>query len=201
MSIIYTVYSNCPPDEYLTQADTQVSDVKFGMNVSFFVNPIRHNLQSAAGYYPSFGEWLGQSILDLTDGNRSFVLCWADLKLVGINILKHTPTENKLCTFWVHPDYRSRHIASNLLERSLPFFTAPALITIPDFLLGEFHPLIYSKGFSPVSSVMGLYQRGITEHFFKIPLPVQKSAISWPMPVTVPAKVLHSSVELGRKFH
>lgn len=134
------------------------------------IHALRAELTVPASYYPGFSDWLNKVVLELTEGMRSLILARFQHKIVGVNILKHHEAENKLCTFWVNPEFRHQHIASKLLSMSLDSFQGKApLITIPESRLGEFMFLIERRGFLPCGISDGLYHQHLREYFFTIP--------------------------------
>lgn len=152
-----------------------------GQDVSITFNKLQESLASAASYYANFSDWLGKVILEIELKKRSLVLAWSGNLLVGVNILKHTEKSSKLCTYWVHPDFRHQHLASRLLRTSLMFFSeSDPLITIPEFVLGDFFPLTQAWKFYPEGSRIGLYQTGIREFFFRIPRLVEPRVLVAP---------------------
>lgn len=139
-------------------------------DLSGLIHALRAELTVPASYYPGFSDWLNKVVLELTEGMRSLILARFQHKIVGVNILKHHEAENKLCTFWVNPEFRHQHIASKLLSRSLDSFQGKApLITIPESRLGEFAFLIERRGFLPCGVSDGLYHQHLREYFFTIP--------------------------------
>ncbi len=132
---------------------------------------LQAELAVPAAYYPGFADWLNKVILELTEGMRSIVLAKFQHKIVAVNILKHHEQENKLCTFWVNPEFRHQHIASAMLDMSLHLFHGKApLISIPEVRLNEFKFLIRQRGFAFRERKCGLYHRNVNEYFFTIPL-------------------------------
>lgn len=149
-----------------------------GQDISITFRKLQENLGSAASYYPNFSDWLGRVALEVGLKKRSLILAWAGAALVGINILKHSGESNKLCTYWIHPDFRHKHISSRLLNTSMLFFSEKdPLITIPEFVLGDFFQLIQARNFHSEGSIRDLYQPGVREYFFRIPRLVVSSPL------------------------
>ena len=138
--------------------------------LSTLIGAIYAELTVPAMYYPGFNDWVNKVVQELTARRRSFILAKSQNKIVGISILKHYKEENKLCTFWVNPEFRRRHIASELLTRSLNSFEGKEpIITIPESRMGEFDFLIKRRDFVYRKVNYGLYHENMKEYFFTVP--------------------------------
>ena len=134
------------------------------------IQAIRAELTAPAMYYPGFNDWFNKVVREFADGRRSFILAKSQNKIAGMSILKHSEEENKLCTFWVNPEFRCQHIASKLLTMSLDCFEGKEpSISIPESRLGEFRFLIDRRNFVCNNVVHGLYRENMKEYFFTIP--------------------------------
>lgn len=133
---------------------------------------LQAELAVPAAYYPGFADWLNRVVPELAEGRRSIVLAREGQQIAAVTIAKHDGLENKLCTLWVHPAFRRRHLASALLDRTLPLFAGrDPLISIPECRLHEFRFLMAQRGFVFRERRCGLYHRAVNEYFFFIPLP------------------------------
>ena len=157
---------------------------------------LREELAVPAAYYPGFAEWFHKVVLELTEGMRGLVLAREQGRIIGVNILKLHQAENKLCTFWVNPAFRQRHIATALLDRSLACFGSESpRITVPQCVLGDFTPFVEQGRFLPVEAKKGLYRIGETEHFFRIVNPLSGRQAR----PTVKLSARHSSAALASR--
>lgn len=139
-------------------------------NESYF-NEIKYCLVHLSSYYSYFSDWLGKVFREVKVGKRTILLHYSNDIISGINILKHSRYQNKLCTIWIHPYYRFRGIATNLLlESKLKFSGNDPVITIPEFAITNFQLIIYRNKFYLYDRIPNLYKHGITEYIFKIPL-------------------------------
>lgn len=148
----------------------RIQSLSWTSDLSPLIRAVRAELTVPAMYYPDFSEWLNKVVLELTAGMRSLILARCHHKIVGINILKHHEEEHKLCTFWVNPEFRRQHIASELLNETLSCFQGVApIISIPQCTLADFEPLIEQRRFALIDVKRDLYRRGEGEYFFRIP--------------------------------
>ena len=148
----------------------KIQPASWTVELNTLLYAIYAELTVPAMYYPGFNDWFNKVVLELTAGRRSFILAKALNKIVGISILKHYKEENKLCTFWVNPEFRCQHIASKLLTMSLNSFKGKEpIISIPEPRLGEFDFLIERRNFVYHKVNYGLYHENMKEYFFTVP--------------------------------
>lgn len=90
--------------------------------------------------YPDYKEWYTKvQVPGLYTNERNIIIAHINEKIVGFVSLKKTPTEKKICTFYVEKRFRKNQIGSKLVEKSIEFLeTEQPLITIPMDKLNEF---------------------------------------------------------------
>ena len=90
--------------------------------------------------YPDYKAWYTKvQVPGLYTNERNIIIAHINDKIVGFVSLKKTPTEKKICTFYVEKNYRRNQIGTILVEKAIEFLEeARPLITIPMDKLNEF---------------------------------------------------------------
>lgn len=90
--------------------------------------------------YPDYRNWfLNTQIPGLYDNTRNIIIAHINDKIVGFVSLKKTPSEKKICTFYVEKTFRRNKIGTILVEKSINYLEeSRPLITIPMDKLNEF---------------------------------------------------------------
>lgn len=90
--------------------------------------------------YPDYRNWfINTQIPGVYDGTRNIIVAHIKDRIVGFVSMKKTPSEKKICTFYVEKNYRRNQIGTILVEKAVEYLeeTKP-LITIPMNKLNEF---------------------------------------------------------------
>lgn len=78
---------------------------------------VRKSLTGLRKCYPGFNDWYLEKVLPkLKSGTRKVFLATHDLEFSGALILKDDGYEKKVCTLFVNPNNRFRHIGSDFLR-------------------------------------------------------------------------------------
>lgn len=121
-------------------------------------------------YYPGFYNWFHTTFTKgMVVGERSAVLARSKVTgdLAGVALLKHTSTENKICTLYVLPAYRRLGIGNLLLDASIYRLSErPIQISVCEEIDNVLSPLIINKGFVNNFSVLGIYRDNVVEYFY-----------------------------------
>ncbi len=127
---------------------------------------VRKSLIGLRKCYPGFSKWFDDKILpNLKSGSRKVFLATHKLEFAGALILKDTETEKKVCTLFVNPNNRFRHIGSDFLRiasEELETYKLP--ITISD----EAKPWFYNNlnfNFYTKDIKHDYYKNGYDEYF------------------------------------
>jgi len=98
--------------------------------------------------YPKHFTWYWEKTIPaVLKGTREVLVCTLNKKIAGVAFLKNEDGEQKVCTFLVLEEFRGKHIASKLLEKSFDFLgTTKPLISIADYKLGMFEGVIKKYG-------------------------------------------------------
>lgn len=90
--------------------------------------------------YPDYKQWfLNTQVPGLYDNTRNIIIAHLNNKIVGFVSLKKTPTEKKICTFYVEKSFRRNKIGTILVEKAIEYLEEERpLITIPMDKLNEF---------------------------------------------------------------
>jgi len=87
-------------------------------------------------------------------------------KLAGCVLIKKTEEEKKICTLFVHPDYRKQGLGGKLMEQTLSELGEHPLITVSDRNIAQLAPLLRKKGFHLSAVKKGAYRPEDTEYYF-----------------------------------
>ena len=89
--------------------------------------------QSLQQTYPDYKNWYNQTFLEgLKKRERGIIVALDDKKMIGCALIKNTPEEKKLCTLFVHPDYRRRGIAAQLLKETVRVLGEKPFVTVSE---------------------------------------------------------------------
>lgn len=98
--------------------------------------------------YPKHFTWYWEKTIPaVLKGTREVLVCTVNQKIAGVAFLKNEDGEQKVCTFLVLEEFRGKHIATKLLEKSFEFLgTTKPLISIADYKLSMFEGIIKKYG-------------------------------------------------------
>ena len=119
--------------------------------------------------YPKHFTWYWEKTVPaVLKGTREVLVCTVNKKIAGVAFLKNEDGEKKVCTFLVLEEFRGKHIASKLLERSFKFLgTTKPLISIADYKLGMFEGIIKIYGWQQTQILdEGYYNNTSREYVF-----------------------------------
>lgn len=126
---------------------------------------VRKSLIGLRQCYPEFNDWYNTKVVPkLKTGTRKIFLATHDLEFSGALILKDDGKEKKVCTLFVNPKNRFRHIGSDFLRiasEELETYKLP--ITISD----EARPFFYNNlGFNFYTKEIkpDMYKEGVNEY-------------------------------------
>lgn len=159
----YHITTCMPRHEYFSSANNIINSVLLGMKAKIILN----QLSIASSYYPNFESWIDKVLLGIKNRLRTIIFAQIDEQLAGLIIIKHTNKKNKICTLWVTPEFRRKHIGSDLINLSMLYFTSmPANITVPEFAMPTVDPFLNEFKFIHRGFKDGLYKEGVKEHFY-----------------------------------
>jgi hypothetical protein len=125
------------------------------------------SLNRLESVYPGFRSWIERKVVPglHCDTRRLFTVMKAG-RPIGIAIAKREE-ERKLCTVWVHENYRWQRVACALVEEAIDWLgTDRPLFTVPDERLSEFRGILRRRCFVHTESVADYYRPGKVEHVF-----------------------------------
>ena len=130
--------------------------------------------------YPNHKEWYfhkqlpriftpsGEILFARSDEDDSIILAMA--------CLKKNEKEKKICTLYVTDQFRGQHLGTRMIEASMNFLeTTKPLITLADYKLPMFQPIIDKYGWELTEIVEGLYNDRAKELCFNGTLTKQVS--------------------------
>ena len=117
--------------------------------------------------YPNYQEWYRNTFLEgLKKGERTILIAEEKGKLLGCALLKNMLTEKKLCTLFVHPDFRGKGIGSLLLKRTIEELGQKPLIAVSEKNRKVVSSLFNRFGFHLSAQKKGQYLPQNTEYYF-----------------------------------
>lgn len=79
-------------------------------------------------------------------------------EIIAMSCLKKDEEEQKICTLYVSNQYRGQNLGTRMVEASMNFLgTTKPLITLADYKLEMFRPIINKYGWELTEIVSGLY--------------------------------------------
>ena len=130
--------------------------------------------------YPRYKDWYYNTFLsDLQKGNRAYAVALYGSDLAGCTLMKNTPNEKKICTFFVAPKYRRQGIGSGLMNAAFKKLGSTPFLTVPLTKIDIFSPFLNGFGFQ-MEILPQKDQNAPTEALFTraSPYPVQKAHFS-----------------------
>ena len=122
-----------------------------------------------SGDYPDHTQhFYGKYVPGIFQGEREIISCYVDGEIAATAVLKRDAEENKICTFYVRPEYRRQGIAKELVQLCFDWLrTTKPLITIADYKLGQFAGIIKRYGWTETQVLeAGYYNSHSKEHVF-----------------------------------
>ena len=117
--------------------------------------------------YPDYQDWYQKIFLEgLKKGERGILFAEEKGRLVGCALIKNTPIEKKLCTLFVHPDFRGKGIGTFLLKRTIEMLGQKPLTSVSGKNKSAFASLFHRFGFCLSAQKKGIYLPTETEFYF-----------------------------------
>ena len=132
-------------------------------------------LQDLSLSYPDFNSWFFDKVIPEMErdaNKREIIIVMSkmgegELRISGIAILKKDESEQKICTFRVHEDYRRHGIGTLLLEQCIAFLgTSAPIITVSSDRVKMFAPLLAKYNFKEMQRLDNYYVEGSTEYVY-----------------------------------
>lgn len=119
-------------------------------------------------YYPKYEDWIeGVVQAGILNDTRKIRVLKNDGRIAGLSILKDTDSEKKICSLFIHPEYRGESWMYSIFTDSLAYLkTNKPVITIPSTIIKKYHGLIFSNQWENTSRIENRYQPGIIEYGF-----------------------------------
>ena len=104
--------------------------------------------QSIGNTYPKYKDWYYNTFIeDLKKGNRAYIIATHHMILTGCCLMKNTPNEKKICTFFVKPEYRRHGIGTEMMHAAFSEVGEYPFLTVSLEHLHEFYPFLTRFGF------------------------------------------------------
>lgn len=104
--------------------------------------------QSIEGIYPNYRDWYYNTFLeDLKRGNRSYAIATHHTIVSGCCLMKHTSDEKKICTLFVHPEYRRQGVGTDLIHAAFNELGNHPFLTVSMEKISSFSPFLAHFGF------------------------------------------------------
>jgi hypothetical protein len=131
------------------------------------VDKVYSHLASLEDSYPNFRNWFYQKVAASTPDARQMFVATHNDGIVGVCIAKRSPSERKLCTLWVHPEFRNSGVAGILARPVFRWLgTDKPLFTVPEERLREFRGLLNAWRFAQPNPIRGFYRPDKVEYVF-----------------------------------
>lgn len=136
-------------------------------------------LCDVAPLYPNFDVWLNFTFRrNLSSGERQILIAHNGDDLLGCALLKSTPAESKICTFYVAEFARGQGIGQQLMNESLATLdnlnnanrlnNSETIITVSDDRHADLFPLLHSTGFSLQQKLDAHYRPAHSEFVYSL---------------------------------
>lgn len=120
-------------------------------------------------YYPNGLSWYTEVFLSANDDRTIWVVTdSSSVRIVGVMLLKHSPTECKICNLYTKPMLAYREaIVKMLIDHAAVTFPKDTriLITVPEEA-GKLGVILTSKGYVLQGSELGTYRPGKLEYLY-----------------------------------
>lgn len=127
-------------------------------------------LRNVAPLYPDFDVWFNFTFRrNLASGERRILIVHNGDELLGCSLLKNTPDEAKICTFYIHEEAREQGIGQQLMQQSLASLdNRETIITVSDDRQAELHPLLKSFDFRLTQVLTECYRQQHNEFVYSL---------------------------------
>ena len=132
------------------------------------LNTIIDAMGPVKSFYPEYETWIEDTVQSGLDNNtRTISVLKNDGKIAGLNILKDTEEEKKICSLFIHPDYRGESWMFSIFSNAIEILkTKKPVITIPSIIVKKYHGIIFTNKWEVTSAIPDRYQSGIVEYGF-----------------------------------
>lgn len=119
-------------------------------------------------YYPCYDTWIEEVVQKgINDSTRNIRVLENDNKIAGLSILKDTSDEKKICSLFIHPEYRGEFWIYSIFMDSLTILkTQKPVITIPEPIIKKYNGIIFSNNWKNTSIIEGRYNKNYKEYGF-----------------------------------
>lgn len=123
--------------------------------------------------YPRFADWYGQKVVPAPGDMRMIFLASPQddrNRFAGAMILKKTREEKKICTLYVHNDFRGLGIGAAFMDLACKELGCRPVITVSELREAGFAPFLQRFGFKPYGCYDGYYRLGVHEVSYNGPI-------------------------------
>lgn len=123
-------------------------------------------------FYPKHKDWFFNTFLpELKSGERIIIAVFDENAVpIGTALLKKSPEEHKICTLFIHEDWRKHGLGNELMKASVEALEgADTFISVSGVNLSQLQPLLTRYGFVLDSKSSGDYLPEETEYYFVKP--------------------------------
>ena len=117
--------------------------------------------------YPNYKNWYEKTFLEgLKKGEREIIVAFDNKRIIGCALIKNTRLEKKLCTLFVHPNFRRQGIGEQLLKTSIQKLKQNPLVSVSQKNKPLVDTLFHKFNFHLSAVKKGVYQPESMEYFF-----------------------------------
>lgn len=142
------------------------------INSSYFQqleNDVICNLGESMEYYPKFNLWIRKVQSEIQKNNRICLGIFEENNIVGLSIIKNGLFKSKICTLWVHNDFRRKGLGNILFNQSMLACKYPPIITVPQYAQFSVVKCIQKHQPKLLLAFKNKYVQGEVEYIYKIP--------------------------------
>lgn len=142
--------------------------VENSAHLSKVIALLREDAEFLRGSYPDFDSWLYDKVVPgILSGERTVLVEVRTDVVAAFMILKHSPSEKKLCTLRVRPQYENRGMGVRLFNTAFEILkTERPLLSVSEKAMPKFESLFKYFGFSREAIYENRYLPSVCEHSY-----------------------------------
>lgn len=132
---------------------------------------LRQDIEFLTYLYPNINYWYWNTFAEGFARNEREVLFVRDKSgnFAGFSLLKRTPLEKKICTFFILPEFRESGVGKKMLPISIDIVgEKDACITVSELVNTSLEPLLLANSFSLEAKINSLYRPENTEFLYRL---------------------------------
>ncbi|WP_144431427.1 GNAT family N-acetyltransferase [Aeromonas schubertii] len=100
--------------EHVLGAWKNVDNTNIAYQLTLFCNKL---FEDVSDFYPDFSGWVSRKVVPgIINGDREIIIALDSGKQAGYSVIKNTVKEKKICTLYVEPRARNKHIGTAYIK-------------------------------------------------------------------------------------